>query len=332
MQVRPVGLIVLLTLSLSVIPLAAKAPQVRPVPKIGVLMLGSPPASPDWKERSPFLQELHSLGWREGRNVTVEYRWAQGGDSRLFYDLAVELVQLHVDVIVASATSAVQAAKRATSTIPIVMLYVDDPVVEGIVASLAQPGGNITGVGGFVSELSGKWLELLKEAVPEVTHIAVLIQPMNPMTAFMVRDVESAARTLGVQLHVVEVWQSGGFERAFDTAIRQGAGALLILPALLFSSHQKRLAALATKSRLPAIYWQRSFVEMGGLMSYGPRVSDLWRRVAALVDKILKGTPPAHLPVEQPMQYEFVLNLKTAQALGITIPPLLRFQANEVIR
>jgi putative tryptophan/tyrosine transport system substrate-binding protein len=331
MQMRPVGLLVLLTLSLSVIPLAARAPQVRPVPKIGMLMLGSPPASPDWKERSPFLQELRSLGWREGQNVAVEYRWAQGAYSHL-YDLASELVQLQVDVIVASATPALRAAKQATSTIPIVMLYVDDPVAEGIVASLAQPGGNITGVGGFVSELSGKWLELLKEAVPEVTHIAVLVQPMNPMTAFMVRDVESAARTLGVQLHVVEVWQSGGFERAFDTAIRQGAGALLVLPAILFASHQKRIAALAAKSRLPAIYWQRPFVERGGLMSYGPRMSDLWRRVAALVDKILKGTPPADLPVEQPMNYELVLNLKTAKALGITIPPLLRFQANEVIQ
>ncbi len=331
MPVRPVGLLVLLTLSLSVIPLAAKAPPVKTVPKIGVLMLGSPPASPDWKERSPFLQELHRLGWVEGRNVTVEYRWAQGGESQ-FYDMAVELVQLPVDVIVASTTAAVQAVKRATATIPVVMLYVDDPVADGIVASLAQPGGNITGVGGFVSELSGKWLELLKEAVPEVTHIAVLVQPRNPMTASMVRDVERAARTLGVQLHVLEVWQLGGFERAFDTAIRQGAGALLVLPALLFSSHQKRLAALAANRRLPALYWPRPFVEMGGLMSYGPRMADLWRRVAVLVDKILKGTPPAHLPVEQPMQYELVLNLKTAQALGLTIPPLLRFQADEVIR
>jgi putative ABC transport system substrate-binding protein len=148
----------------------------------------------------------------------------------------------------------------------------------------------------------------------------------------MVRDVESAARTLGVQLHVIEVWQPGGFERAFDTAIRQGAGALLVLPAQLFASHQKRIAALAAKSRLPALYWQRPFVEVGGLMSYGPRMSDLWRRMAAQVDKILKGTPPANLPVEQPMQYELVINLKTAQALGITIPPLLRFQADEVIR
>jgi putative ABC transport system substrate-binding protein len=331
MPVRPVGLLVLLTLSLSVIPLAAKAPQVRPMPKIGVLMLGAPPAAPDWKERWPFLQELRRLGWLEGRNVTVEYRWAQGGESNLS-NLAVELVQLHVDVIVATATSAVEAVKQATSTIPIVMLYIDDPIAEGVVASLAQPGGNITGVGGFISELSGKWLELLKEAVPEVTHIAVLVQPKNPMTAFMVRDVERVARTLGVQLHVVEVWQPAGFERAFDTALRQGAGALLVLPALLFSAHQQRLAALAAKSRLPALYWQRPFVELGGLISYGPRMADLWQRVAVLVDKILKGTPPANLPVEQPMRYELVINLKTAQALGITIPPLLRYQADEVIR
>jgi putative ABC transport system substrate-binding protein len=331
MQVRHVGLLVLLTLSLSVMPLAAKAPQVKPMPKIGVLMLGSPPAAPDWKERSLFLQELRRLGWLEGRTVTVEYRWAHGGDSQL-QELAVELVQLHVDVIVASATSAVLAVKQATSTIPIVMLYADDPVAEGLIVSLAQPGGNLTGVGGFVSELSGKWLELLTEAVPEVTHIAVLVQPKNPMSAIMVQDLERVAQTLGVQLHVVEVWQPGGFERAFDTAIRQGAGALLVLPAILFSAHQQHIAALAAKRRLPAIYWQRPFVELGGLMSYGPRMSDLWRRIAALVDKILKGTPPANLPVEQPMQYELVLNLKTAQALGLTIPPLLRFQANEVIQ
>ncbi len=331
MQMRPVGLLVLLTLSLSVLPLAAKAPQVKPMPKIGVLMLGSPPAAPDWKERSLFLHELRRLGWLDGRNVTVEYRWAQGRERDLS-DLAVELVQLHVDVIVASATSVVQAVKQATSTIPIVMLYADDPVADGIVAGLAQPGGNITGVGGFVSELSGKWLELLTEAVPEVTHIAVLVQPRNPMAAVMIQDIERVARRLGVQLHVVEVWQLGGFERAFDTALRQGAGALLVLPAILFSAHQQRIAALAAKSRLPAIYWQRPFVEMGGLMSYGPKMADLWRRVAVLVDKILKGTPPANLPVEQPMRYELVINLTTAQALGITIPPLLRFQADEVIR
>ena len=331
MQMRPVGLLVLLTLSLSVLPLAAKAPQVKPMPKIGVLMLGSPPAAPDWKERSLFLHELRRLGWLDGRNVTVEYRWAQGRERDLS-DLAVELVQLHVDVIVASATSVVQAVKQATSTIPIVMLYADDPVADGIVAGLVQPGGNITGVGGFVSELSGKWLELLTEAVPEVTHIAVLVQPRNPMAAVMIQDIERVARRLGVQLHVVEVWQLGGFERAFDTALRQGAGALLVLPAILFSAHQQRLAALAAKSRLPAIYWQRPFVEMGGLMSYGPKMADLWRRVAVLVDKILKGTPPANLPVEQPMRYELVINLTTAQALGITIPPLLRFQADEVIR
>jgi ABC-type uncharacterized transport system substrate-binding protein len=254
------------------------------------------------------------------------------GGERQLYDVAVELVQLPVDIIVAAATSAVQALKQATSTIPIVMLYADDPVAEGIIGSLAHPGGNITGVGAFVSELSGKWLELLTEAVPAVTHIAVLVQPKNPMSAVMVRDVERVAQTLGVRLHVVEVWQPDGFERAFAAARRQGAGALLVLPALLFSAYQQRLAALAAQSRLPALYWQRPFVEMGGLMSYGPRMADLWRRVAALVDKILKGTPPAHLPVEHPMHYELVLNLKTAQALGITLPPLLRFQAHEVIQ
>jgi putative ABC transport system substrate-binding protein len=294
-------------------------------------MRGSPPSSPDWKQQWLFLQELRNLGWLEGQNLTVEYRWAQGRDEHL-YDLAVELVRLPVEVIVARDTPAIRAAQQATPTIPIVILSVGDPVAEGFATSLAQPGGNITGVGGLVPELSGKLLELLKEAVPDVTQVAVLVHPANPRTESMVRDVESAAQVLGVQLQVLKVVAPGHFERAFDAAIRKGAGALLVLPAVLFAAHQSQIAALAVKRRLPAIFTQRSFAEAGGLMAYGPRIPDLWRRVAAHVDKILKGAKPADLPIEQPMQFELVINLKTAQALGLMLSPKFLFQANEVIK
>jgi len=321
-----VGIIVALALSIVVVPLATDARQARQVPRIGVLLLGSPPAAPDWKQHSLFLQVLRHLGWTEGQNLTVEYRWAQGQSKRLD-DLAVELVRLNVDVLVASGTPAIQAVKRATSTIPLVMLYVGDPVADGVVASLAHPGGNVTGVGGLVPELSGKLLALLKEAVPDVTRIAVLVNPGNPLTESIVSEVERVAQALGIQLHVVEVRQATALASAFDTALREGAGALLVLPGILFTLHHRRLAALAIQKRLPAMYWQRLFVEAGGLMAYGPRRPDLWRRVAGLVDKILKGTKPTDLPVELPTTYELVINLKVSDhgvAHGIQVPhPLL---------
>jgi putative tryptophan/tyrosine transport system substrate-binding protein len=326
-----VGLIVTLALSILVVPLAADARQARKVPKIGVLLLGSPPSAPDWKQRSLFLQELRTLGWTEGQNMMVEYRWAHGRFERLD-DLAVELVRLNVDVIVVSDSLAIQAVKQATPTIPIVMLYVGDPVADGVVASLARPGGNVTGVGGLVPNLSGKLLELLQEAVPNVTRIAVLVNPGNPMTESILRDVERVAQVLSIQLHVLAVWHAQALKHAFDTALREGTGALLVPPALLFTLNQRRIAALAVQSRLPAIYWQRPFAEAGGLMAYGPRISDLWLRVAALVDKILRGTKPVDLPVEQPLRFELVINLKTAKALGMTMPPSLLLLADEVIQ
>jgi putative ABC transport system substrate-binding protein len=331
MRLSTVMLLVTLAGGLLVAPLAGNAQQAQKMPKIGVLLLGSPPSAPDWKQRSLFLQELRTLGWLEGQNMLVEYRWAHGRFDRL-YDLAVELVRLNVDVIVASDTPAVQAAQQATPTIPIVMLYIGDPVADGIVTSLAQPGGNITGTGGLVPDLSGKMLELLTEAVPGVSQLAVLVNPAYPRTASMLSDVARAARAVDVQLHVVEVQRPEAFERAFATAVKEGAGALLILPAVLFAYNQRRLAALAVQNRLPAIFWQRPFAEAGGLMAYGPRLPDLWRRVAALVDRVLKGAKPADLPVEQPTRFELVINLKTAQALGMTIPPMVLFQADEVIR
>jgi putative ABC transport system substrate-binding protein len=328
---RAIGCLVTLMLSLLVVLQAADAQQARKVPRLGVLRLGSPPAEPDWKQRSPFWQELYHLGWMEGKNITVEYRWAEGNVDRL-PALADELVRLPVDVMVVADTRAIHAAQQATTTIPIVILSIGDPVTGGFATSLARPGGNITGVGGLVAEVSGKLFALLTEAVPGVTRVAVLVDPRNPTTESMVRDVESAAQVLGVQLQVLEVRDPGQFERAFDAATQKGAGALLVLSAILFGSNQSQIAALAVKRRLPAIFSQRPFAEAGGLMAYGPRMPDLWGRVAALVDKILKGAQPADLPVEQPMRFELVINLKTAAALGLTIPPTLLFQADEVIK
>jgi len=329
MQLRIVGLVVILVLGIVWLALAA-APPPKKVPTIGVLMIGSPPSAPDWKQRWPFLQELHHLGWMEGQNITVEYRWAEDHGDRL-PALADEFVRLPVDVIVVGDTPAIRAVQQATTTIPIVVRSVGDPVTEGFVTSLAQPGGNITGVGGLVVELSGKLLELLTEAVPRGTQVAVLVHPADPAKESTIRDVESAARALDVQVHVVEAGNPAEFERAFDTAIQEGAGALLVLPAVLFARNQGHLAALAVKRRLPAIFSQRPFAEAGGLMAYGPNRIELWRRAAIFVDKILRGANPGELPVEQSVRFDMVLNLKTAKTLGLTIPPSLLLRADQLI-
>jgi putative ABC transport system substrate-binding protein len=331
--VRPglIVLLVILALSLLVAPLAAEAQPLGKVPRIGVLELGTPPASPDWKAHSLLLQNLRKLGWLEGQNLVMEYRWANGQPSRLS-SLAAELVRLPVDVIVVAASPAIRAVQRATTTIPIVMVSVGDPVEEGFVADLARPGGNISGVGGVVPELSGKLLEFLTEAVPGVTRMAVLAGLANPTTERMVHDIERAAQAFGVSTQLLMVGPPDHFEPAFEAAISEGAGALLVLPSVFLSYHHRQIAALALKNRLPAIYWQRGFAEAGGLMAYGPSMSHLWQRAATHVDKILKGAKPADLPVEQPMQFELVVNLKTAKALGLTISPVLLFQADEVIR
>jgi ABC-type uncharacterized transport system substrate-binding protein len=332
MQHRTVGGVVILVLGIVWLALAA-APPPKTVPTIGVLMTESPPADPDWKQRSVFLQELHTLGWREGENITVEYRWASGREVERSADLAAELVGLHAAVIVATNLTMIRAVQHATSTIPIVMLTVDDPVAQGFIASLAQPGGNITGVdASFVPELSGKLLEFLTQAVPAVTHIAVFVHPRYNALGQVVEETTRAARALGVQPHIVEVQEPNDFTRAFATVTKEGAGALLLLPSTVFGRHERRLAALAVEHRLPAIYWRRSFAEAGGLLAYGPKSDDMWRRAAYYVDRILKGAKPADLPVERPTRFAFVINLKTAQALGLTIPPTLLFQADEVLQ
>ena len=327
-----IGFIIILALELVWLPLAAAPQPPKKVPTIGVLMVESPPAAPEWQQRSVFLQELRTLGWRDGENMRVEYRWASGTVERSA-DLAAELVGLPVDVIVVSSLPLIRAAQHATTTIPIVMLAVDDPVAQGFIASLARPGGNITGVdASFGPELSGKLLEFLTEAVPAITRIAVLVNPQNYLRQQVLEETMRAARALGVQPRVLEVQAPDDFQRACATAAEEGAGALLVLPSIVFGLHERHLAALAVEHRLPAIFWRRSFAEAGGLLAYGPKRDDLWRRVAYYVDRILKGAKPADLPVERPMTFELVINLKTAQALGLTIPPPMLFQADEVIR
>jgi putative ABC transport system substrate-binding protein len=275
---------------------------------------------------------LKDLGWVEGQNIVIEWRFAGGRAERL-PDLAAELVRLQVDLIVVPSTPPALAAKNATKTIPIVTVGVGDPVGLGLVASLARPGGNITGLTGVVTpEIAGKQLELLKEAVPKVSRVAVLWNPATPGNALALRETEIAARVLGVELQLLEARSLNDFDSAFAAMTAKRAGALLVLGDVMFVTHRIRLAELVAKSRLPAMYGLREYVEAGGLMSYGPIASELFRRAATYVDKILKGAKPADLPVEQPTRFELVVNLKTAKALGLTIPQSVLIRADEVIR
>jgi putative ABC transport system substrate-binding protein len=279
-----------------------------------------------------FRQGLRELGWVEGQNIVIDYRFAEGRFDRL-PDLAVELVQLKVDIIVAQPTPAAAAAKNATKTIPIVMISVGDPVGLGLIASLARPGGNVTGSSYSVGlEITGKLLELLKETVPKARRVAILSNPANPAHPLAIREVSVAARSLGVQLQLLEARGPNEFDGAFAAMAKERVGALLVVADGLFILHRARLADLAARSRLPAIYGYREHVEVGGLMSYGSSTRDLYRRSATFVDKILKGAKPADLPVEQPTKFELVINLQTAKALGLTIPPSLLGRADEVIQ
>jgi len=268
----------------------------------------------------------------EGQNLVIEYRFAEGRDEGLA-DCAAELVQLEVDVIIAGGPAAIRATQHATSTIPIVMAGNPDPVAHGFVTSLARPGGNTTGLSLLSAELPGKRLEILKETVPQSMHVAVLANPAAVSYTLYLNNLTVAAQALGLHLHVVELRSPDEWDAAFTAITRAGADALIVIadPAVMALLHG-RIADLAATSRLPAMYDWRMYVEAGGLMSYGPSLSDVYRRAATYVDKLLKGAKPADLPVEQPMKFELVINLKTAQALGITIPSTLLFQADEVIR
>jgi putative ABC transport system substrate-binding protein len=312
-------------------PLAAEAQQAVKIARIGFLtpnMAASPP-----HVREAFLQGLRDLGYVEGRNVVIEYRDAEGKSER-FPALAAELVALKVDVIVAPGTPAALAAKQATRTLPIVFPIAGDPVTSGLVTSLARPGGNVTGLSILDPDLVGKCLEQLKQAVPGVSGVAVLWQPggLGERTdKDMLKGAEVAARALGVRLQFVEARGPAEFDRAFSEMTRARAGALTVLPSTMFLHERRRLVDLAARNRLPAVYPWREAVDAGGLMAYGANIADLFRRAATYVDKILKGAKPADLPVEQPTKFELVINLKTAKALGLTIPQSVLGRADQVI-
>jgi putative tryptophan/tyrosine transport system substrate-binding protein len=320
----------MLTGGIVVAPLAAEAQQAAKVARIGYLATNLEAGS---HVPEAFLQGLRDLGYVEGRNLVIEYRSAEGKPERL-PALAAELVALKVDLIVAPNTPAALAAKHATRTLPIVFVGAGEPVTSGLVTSLARPGGNVTGLSVLSTELVGKWLELLKQAVPGVNRVAALWQPgaMDERTdKDMLKGAEVAARALGVRLQFVEARGPADFERAFSDMTRERAGALTVRPAPMFIIERRRLVDLAAKNRLPAVYAWREFVDAGGLMAYGPNLADLYRRAATYADKILKGTKPGDLPVEQPTKFELVINLKTAKALGLTIPPSVLGRADQVI-
>jgi len=302
----------------------AEAQQAEKVFRIGYLGSsgsGPPPA---------FRQGLRDLGYVEGRNVVIEFRTRRGKSG--WSELAEELVGLKVDVIVAGGAGAVTAAKNASATTPIVMEQVNDPIALGLVASLAHPGGNITGISNLSPELSGKRLELLKEVIPKIYRVAALASRRGAAMQTSIKETEAAAQSLRLQLQLLEVKAADEIESAFDAAKKQRADALVQIQASFFEPHQQRIIDLAAKYRLPAMYNNRDDVEIGGLMSYGPDRADMNRRVAAIVDKILKGRKPADLPVEQPTKFEFVINLKTAKQIGLTIPPNVLARADRVIK
>jgi putative ABC transport system substrate-binding protein len=273
---------------------------------------------------------LSETGWAEGRNLTIEYRWAEGHLDRL-PALAADLAGRKVDVIVALTAQSALAAKNATSTIPIVFAVGIDPVAAGLVASLARPGANLTGINGFNLKLMPKRLELLSELVPQATAIALLAEPSIPITEPMIRDMQEAARVKRVQLQILKAGSDSEIDAVFATLVQLHAGGLLVGPSTFFASRREQIFALASRYAVPAMYDTREYVAAGGLISYGPRVADMWRQVGIYVGKILKGEKPADLPAQQPTTFELVVNLKTAAALGLTVPPAILARADEVI-
>ena len=316
------------SLGLGCLPVKANAQQPASPRHIGVLLVLFTQES---KEAQAFRQGLHDAGYAEGRDVVIEWRSANGDYARV-PELVADLVQRKVDVIVVDTTVATQALKRATSTIPIVMTVVADPVGSGLVASLARPGGNVTGVSLMFTDISAKRLQLLKEAVPQATRVVVLWNPATPWHPKVVEDLKAVSPSLAMQLTFVSVQRPEEIGPAFSTIDRAHFQALYVIDAPLFFIHRMTLAKLASRARLPAMYGLRQHVEDGGLMFYGTNTGDLYRRSAGYVAKILKGAKPGDLPIEQPTKFELVVNLKTAKALGITIPESIRLQADEVIR
>ena len=318
----------LATVLLATAPLA-EAQQPARIPRIGILIL--PSASVYSARVEAFRQRLRELGYVEGKNILIEYRYAEGKLERL-PDLAAELGRLKVDVIVTTG-SAILPAKKASATIPIVFANAPDPVGTGLVSSLARPGGNITGLSTMASDLDGKRLELLKEAFPKVVRVAFLWQLRGDTRGNLpLTEIEAAAKALGVKLLSLEVRSLDDFESAFARAKRDGAQALITTATGLIGTQRRQVLEFAVKNRLPAMYPTSEFVDAGGLMSYAPNITDQWRRAADFVDKILKGTKPAEIPVEQPMKFEFIVNLNAAKQIGVTIPPNVLVRADKVIR
>jgi putative ABC transport system substrate-binding protein len=308
-------------------PLAAEAQQTK-VYRVGLLGLGSAESSPLFEE---LRQGLRERGWVEGQNIAFEERTTVGNYSRL-PDVAAELVRLKVDVIVTWGTTSALAARKATGTIPIVTTAGSDPVETGLAASLARPGGNVTGLTNSGRELVGKRIELLKETLPGLSRIAVLWNPESRTQPLSLRDAEAAAKSLGLQVRPAEVRRPEDLEKAFASIAHKRPEALVLAPSNMFRAHRTRLVELAARHRLPATFSDRSFVETGGLMSYGPNEKAIFRQLANYVDKILKGAKPADLPIEQPTKFEMVINLKTAKALGLTIPQSVLGRADEIIQ
>jgi ABC-type uncharacterized transport system substrate-binding protein len=327
MRYNTVGLVVTLVLLTVWAPLVAEAQPPDQVYRIGFLST-DPPLALLWEA---LLDGLRERGYREGQNLVFERRFSEGHAER-FPELAAELVRLRVDCIIVNTTPAALAAKHATQTIPIVMLAALDPVGAGLVASLARPGGNITGLSSLGPELGGKRLELLKEVMPGLTRVAVLWNAANPANAAVWQETQAAARALGLRLHSQDVRGPQDLEGAFARMAQARPEALLVLSDALLGMHRPQIVEFATQQQLPGVFAGRASVVDGGLMYYGPSQPYRFRRAADYVDRILKGTKPADLPVEQPMKFELVINLKTAKALGLTIPPHILFQADEVIR
>jgi putative ABC transport system substrate-binding protein len=320
--------VVLLLLAAPLATATAQPPE--KVPRVGYLSPGSPSEPFRQRRFEAFRQGLRELGYVEGQNIAIESRWAEGKYDR-YPALAADLVRLKVDVIVAVGGRASEVAKHATRTIPIVMSVVIDPLGSGLVASLARPGGNVTGISLMTLDLVGKQLEVLKEVVPKVSRVALLWNPDNPGSAAQLREAEAAARALGVRLQILAARDPQEIDSAFAAMTRGRAAALVVLADAILLNQRRQIAELAAERRLPAVYGPSEHAEAGGLMAYSANLLDLERRAATYVDKILKGAKPADLPVQQPTKFELVINLKTAKALGLTIPPSLVLRADQVI-
>jgi putative ABC transport system substrate-binding protein len=308
-------------------PLAVRAQQAAKLPTIGFLVAGTPSSHGQWV--AAFVQRLRELGWIEGRTITIEYRWAEGRSER-FAEIAAEFVRRKVDVIVTSATEAVVAAKQATSVIPIVIAAAGDPVGTGLVASLARPGGNVTGLSIQQTDVAAKRLELLREIVPGLRRLAILGNVSGPAVVLDMREAEAAARTLGMEVITSEIRRGEDIAPAF-AALKGRAEALYLPIDPLVNTHRFRINTLALAARMSTVHTSREWVEVGGLMSYGANVPDLFRRAANYVDKILRGAKPGDIPVEQPSKFDLIINLTTARALDLEVPPTLLARADEVI-